>query len=323
VYDDNVLKHANLKPVVLNQGLTVNEALEHLRRNPTESQIIYFYVLDDDGRLVGVLPTRRLLMSEPDAPIASLMITRLISLPETATVGDASEFFVLHRLLALPIVDGKQRLLGAINVSVLSDEVFDIAERRNVDGIFESIGVRFTDSKDLSAFGAFRARFPWLTATLAGGTACALLAGLYEATLAQSIVLAFFLTLVLGLGESVAAQSLTMTVQRLRTARPTLRWFVGAARREVLTTLMLGLLCGTIAGALVMAWKGEPTPALVVGGSISIALVVAGMLGVGVPWALHALKLDPRVAAGPLTLALADLATLAVYFNLGMLLLAA
>lgn len=321
MYADNILKHANLKPVVLSKDFTVQQALEHLRANPVESQIIYFYVLDDAERLVGVLPTRRLLMGEPDTPIESLMITRLVSLPSTATLGDASELFVMHRLLAIPIVDADRKLLGAINVSVLSDEVFDIAERRNVDSIFESIGVRLTDGKDLSPLRSVRVRFPWLTATLAGGTACALLAGLYEATLAQSIVLAFFLTLVLGLGESVAAQSLTMTLQNLRSSKPTLRWLVGATRRESLAALMLGLLCGSIAGGLVMAWKGETMAALVVGCSISLALLSAGLMGVLVPWTLRALKLDPRVASGPLALGLADLATLTIYFNLGMWLL--
>ena len=199
--------------------------------------------------------------------------------------------------------------------------MLDIAERRNVDTVFESIGLRLTDARDASAVRAFRLRFPWLIATIAGGTACAVLSSFFGATLAESIVLAFFLTLVLGLGESVAAQSMTLAVQQLRGSTPTLGWFMKAGGRELLVALMLGLTCGTVVGAIVMAWHGQALAAAVIGGSIALSLVSAALLGLAVPSLLHALKLDPRVAAGPVTLAFTDLATLAIYFTSATLVL--
>jgi magnesium transporter len=87
---------------------------------------------------------------------------------------------------------------------------------------------------------AFRFRFPWLLATIGSGTICALLAGRFEVTLAKSLVLAFFLTMVLGLSESVSIQSMTVTIQELRATRPTLRWYAQALRREAGTALLLG-----------------------------------------------------------------------------------
>src|SRR5438477_11481411 len=103
----------------------------------------------------------------------------------------------------------------------------------------------------------FRYRFPWLLATVAGGTICAMLAGAFELTLARSLVVAFFLTMVLGLNESVSAQSMSVTIQALRSARPNWRWFTGALRRELATALLLGLACGIIVAAIVWIWRND------------------------------------------------------------------
>jgi magnesium transporter len=158
-------------------------------------------------------------------------------------------------------------------------------------------------------------------ATIGSGTLCALLASAYEVTLAQSIVLAFFLTLVLGLGESVSIQTMTVTIQALRTTRPTVRWYVRAFRREAGTALLLGTACGTMVGLIVWFWRGAALPALAIGGGIWSALCAACFFGLSVPALLHALNLDPKIAAGPVTLALTDISTLLFYFSLAALLL--
>jgi magnesium transporter len=315
------MKHASREFMILRRDWSVARALEEVRTRQVPGPVLYFYVVDDDERLIGVLPARALLVSSLDTPVESLMVKKLVKLPSTATISDASELFVMHRFLAIPIVDEQQRVIGVIDVSAFSDEVLDLAERRNVETLFEQIGFRVTEARDASPLRAFRLRFPWLTATLAGGTACALLAGVYGATLEQSLVLAFFLTLVLGLGESVSTQSMTMAVQLLRKQRPTLAWFLRASRREFFTATMLGLACGAATAGIVMLWRGDGTAALAIGGSISIAMVLASMLGLIVPSVLHALRLDPRVASGPVTLAMADLGTLGVYFNVARVLL--
>ena len=111
--------------------------------------------------------------------------------------------------------------------------------------VFEAIGFHVAQVRDASPLRAFRFRFPWLLATIGSGTLCALLAGRFEVTLARSLVLTFFLTMVLGLGESVSIQSMTVAIQALRATRPTLRWYVRALRREAGTALLLGVGCGT------------------------------------------------------------------------------
>lgn len=305
----------------LRETMTAQEALEAVRREGIGEKIVYFYVLDEERRLVGVLPTRRLLTARPEEKIGDLMIKRVVAIPQSATLLEACEFFVLHKFFAFPVVDAQRRILGLIDIGVFTEEVFDIAEREQHEDVFETIGFHVSQVRDAGPVRAFRYRFPWLLATIGSGTVCALLASAFAVTLAQSLVIAFFLTLVLGLGESVSIQSMAVTIQALRSSRPTLRWYFGTFRREVATALLLGSACGGLVAAIVWFWLGEGWPALVIGTSILASLVMACLLGLSIPSVLHALRLDPKIAAGPLTLALADILTLLFYLSIASLLL--
>jgi magnesium transporter len=300
---------------------SVQEALDYIRREGVGEKIVYFYVVDEGGRLKGVLPTRRLLSAPLHQRISELMIPKVVAVPQTATVMDACDFFILHKFLALPVVDEKRRMVGVVDVGVLTNEVFDVAERAQWDEVFETIGFRLSQVRDASPMRAFRFRFPWLMATIGSGTICALLASAYEMTLAKSLVLAFFLTLALGLGESVSIQAMTITIQALRSAQPTVRWYLRTLRREAATAILLGVGCGNIVGLIVWLWRGEATAAISIGASILLALVASCGFGLSIPTVLHACKLDPKIAAGPIALALSDIFTLLFYFSLASFLL--
>ena len=190
-----------------------------------------------------------------------------------------------------------------------------LTEREHLEEMFERIGFHVAEVQSASAVKAFRLRMPWLAATLSGGICCALLAGAFETTLAARIVLAFFLTLVLGLSESVSAQSVTVTVEALRGRAPSRAWFLRAIRKEALSALMLGGACGMVVALTAWLWRGQAGAALVIGGSIAVSMVAACLIGLTVPAALHRFELDPKIAAGPVSLAMADICTLLIYLN--------
>jgi len=305
----------------LDEGLTTGEAIECVRARGLREQIIYFYVTDAGGRLTGVLPSRRLLTDPAGTPVVDVMLRRVVAIPSSATLLDACEFFVLHKFLAFPVVDKERRIIGVLDVSVFTEEVLDFAEREQMNDIFQSLGFRVSEVRSASVEKAFRLRFPWLIATIAGGTICALLSGAFAKTLEQQLVLAFFLTVVLGLGESVSMQSVAITLQAMHRSRPTLAWLLGAVRKEFATALLLGAACGGIVGGIVAVWIGDWSAAGSIALSIFLSMAAACLLGVVIPAGSRALKLDPRIAAGPLTLAIADICTLACYFGLAKLLL--
>jgi magnesium transporter len=303
-------------PVTFKADLTVDEAIDRLRKNTEKADhVLYFYIEDAEGRLVGVVPVRRLLISEPQTRLESIMVTKLVTLDERATLEQACEVFVRHRFLSLPVVNAQGRLVGVVDATKVNDEMIDLTKKQASDEMFERIGLRLDAAKDASISNAFGYRFPWLTATLISGLLCALLASLYEATLAQSLALSFFLTLVLGLGESVSMQSMTVTIQQLRLQKPSLQWALFWFPRELITALLLGTACGGIVMLIVSLWRPSGREAFVLGGSICLAIVAACLIGRLIPFILHAWRLDPKVSAGPLTLGLADILTLTIYFN--------
>ena len=306
----------------LQQSMTTREALDAIRQKGIGEKIVYFYVVDETGKLVGVLPTRRLLTAALEERIGDLMIKRIVAIPQSATLLEACEFFVLHKFFAFPVVDEQGRIIGLIDIGVFTEEVFDIAEREQFEDVFETIGFHLTQVRGAGPVKAFRYRFPWLLATIGSGTVCALLASGFAITLAHSLVIAFFLTSVLGLGESVSMQSMAVTIQALRTAQPTLRWYGVTLRRELSTAFLLGAACAALVAAIVWFWRGAVLPAVVIGSSIFVSLLMACLLGLTIPSLLHALRLDPKIAAGPVTLAVTDVMTLLFYFSIARLLLA-
>lgn len=314
--NEPVLAHARKEFALLRSTMTVDEALAAVRQHGIGERIVYFYVADATDRLVGVLPTRRLLSSATDAKLEDLMIRRVVAIPETATLLEACELFVLYKFFAIPVVDAQRRVVGVIDITLFTEEVMDLTEPEKVNDMFETLGFRINQMRGASALQAFRIRFPWLLATIGSGTTGALLAGLFEATLARAIVLSFFLAMVLALAEAVSIQSMTLTMQALRAMQPTWKWFWVNARREIAEALLIGLGGGAVVFTIVWLWRGNALAACVVGATIFGGTVIACLSGLVVPSSLHALKLDPKIAAGPITLAIADVLTLLLYFGL-------
>ncbi|HJX97239.1 MAG TPA: magnesium transporter [Chthoniobacterales bacterium] len=327
-FDSRVIEHARKDFPLLDAEMTVGQALERIRREGVGERVIYFFAVDSDKRLVGVLPTRRLLTSPLENKLNDIMVRRVVAIPATATILDACEFFVLYKFFAFPVVDEQRRVVGLIDVGLFAEEM--LGEREDQpkpaapirDDIFEVLGFHLEQIRGASSWRMFRFRFPWLLVTVTGGTMCAILAGLFEATLAHALVIAFFLTMVLGLNESVSAQSMSVTIQMLRSAPVTWSWFRTALRREFVTALLIGLGCGAVVAVIVLIWRHDARGALAIGGSIALSLISASLFGLGVPSFLHRLNLDPKIAAGPITLALADVFALVIYFTTARLVLA-
>ena len=316
-----VMKHAADDFVSIHTYDTVGEALDCIRNCRTESTILYFYVLDAEERLVGTIQTRKLLTSPLNTKIEQIMSKNLIAIPHTANLMEALEFFILHRYLAFPVVDEKRKMLGVIDVNVFTQEMLDIEEQEQVHSVFDTLGVKISEARSKSPWSVFRYRFPWLMATITSGTVCALLVGLFEATLAQSLILAFFLTLVLGLGESVSMQTMAITVHFMHHGLSQAGWYFYSLRRELTRVFLMALACALIVGCIAIIWKNDLAAGIILFSGILASLLLACFLGVSIPTILHKLKLDVHVASGPLTLALADICTIVSYFSLAAFIL--
>lgn len=319
--DAPLLPYIRRDAISLRQDQTVGEALDAIRRCDIQGLIVYFYVLDEKERLVGVVPTRNLLMAGPTESIAAVMIKDVVSIPSSATLLTACEFFAMHRFLSCPVVDEENRLLGVADIDLFTDEVFSLAEKRSADDLFQLIGVHVALGRRASPWASFKDRFPWLLCNIAGGTLCALIASLYDALLNQAIALALFIPVVLALSESVSIQSMTITLQSLHAGRLDWRRARTSLGREFLASALIGLACGSLLMLISWIWRGELVVSLAIGLSIWVSMITSCLVGVALPTVMRALRQDPRIASGPIVLASADLLTLLFYLNLAGLLL--
>lgn len=317
--NDRITQHMRQDVARLRLDQTVGEALATMRQQSPGGRIIYFYVVDADNRLQGVVPTRRLLLSPLETPIAEIMVRQVVVLPERATVLDACEFFILHRLLAFPVVDEERHLLGVIDVELYTDELSEISSVG--DDLFQLAGVHVAQARQTSPLAAFRHRFPWLLCNMTGGILAAFLAGLFEAQLQQVVALALFIPVVLALAESVSIQSVSLALQVLHGKPPTWLMLLEKLRWEVLTGLLLGGASGLLVGIVAWVWLGQGQLVLCVLGGIAGGVAGAAVVGMATPNVLRLLKLDPQVAAGPIALAISDMLSLMLYFNLARWLL--
>ena len=320
-FNDSVLDHVRKDFVRVLVTDTVAEALRRVQQSQIQSRIVYFYVVDEEDRLRGVIPTRRLLLNPPETPVAQIMQRRVIALPASATLLDACEFFIMHRLLALPVVDDKGRVLGVADVELYTQELADLIDRQESENVFQLIGVRLAQVRQASLGAAFRRRFSWLLCNIGGGLGSQLLAAFYEPVLKNVVVLAMFIPIVLALAESVSIQSLTLTLQVHDIGQRHWKNAVPALRREAMIGVVLGAACGLLVGMVAWLWQGKSMVAACILLSIVLAVTTAAVLGLAIPTLLRALRRDPKVAAGPITLALTDIATLFYYLGLATALL--
>jgi magnesium transporter len=319
---DPVTAHMHQDFTRVSLGETVGGALDGLRQDPPKGRIIYFYVVDDEGRLQGVVPTRRLILSQREQPLADIMVPRVIALPAEATVEEACEFFIQHRLLALPVVDAQKRLLGVVDMELYTDELGQLGEASNREHLFQLLGVQVTSARQDSPLRAFRNRAPWLSCNLIAGILAAFLSGIFQDELNRVVALAFFIPVVLNLAESVSSQSVSLTLQWLHGPPLTGRSLLTKLWNELATGLFLGLASGSVLAVVALIWLRQFRVALCLVGGITGGVAGAAVLGISIPILLHWLRLEPRVAAGPIVLAGADILTILLYFNLAHWLLA-
>ena len=298
--------------VVLRPEDSVAAAIDAVRK-ARAGESPCFYVIDDGQRLAGVITAHVLLNSDPAALIGEVMRHDAVAIPDWATVLVAAEFFATQPFKMFPVVNQKGELLGQLDTRVFTPDVVALATR-SFDDIFQLVGIHASGSR--SAWTSFIDRFPWLMANVGGGLLSALIASRYESLLGSVVVLALFIPVVLALAESVSMQSATLTLQRLHGGAPVRGFLRRVFFQELGAAALLGIGSGIIVGGIAAALQSNLLLGAAVGGAISAAVLTAGLLGLLLPTGLHALRLDPRIAAGPIVLAVADLATLLFYFNL-------
>jgi magnesium transporter len=295
---------------------SVTTALKKLQEKHLDPHIVYFYVVDEEGKLVGVIPTRKLLLCDGNIKISDIMERSIIKLYDDQTLQDAMQFFATYSLLAIPVVDREERLMGAVDVEMYIEESFDIADARHRSDIFQLIGLSLEDEKRVSVWRHYRMRIPWISCSMVGGIICAIISRVHEVVLSEVIILAMFIPLVLTLSESVSMQSMTNALQFIRRPRFSMETAFKKGMKEWQIFGLLGLSSGITVGIISLFWGEGLFASMVIGLGIIVSVAISGTFGLIFPVLIHKTKLDPKIASGPVVLMLADILTTSIYLGL-------
>ncbi len=298
---------------------TVSQAINSIRTCCPSERIIYFYVVNEGGKLLGVVPTRRLLMSSEDTLIKDIMVKKMITVFEDTSLIELLEKFHEHRFLAIPVVDKAMKLKGVVDLGAVADDIQDLEDKRQADVVFESLGYELSQLKSASLLKVFFLRVKWLSTTVASGFFCAILTYIFVDTLLKDKTLTFFIALVLALGESVSTQTMTITLQALHNRKPNWRWFLNNLRKEIGGSLILGAFLGILVSALIFFWLSDLRGGMIVGSAVALSVITSSLIGLALPSLLHSLNFNYKVAASPAVLATADIFTLTTYFGIAAL----
>ena len=277
----------------LHEELTVGEAIQTIQTAQDLEMVFYLYVVDERNHLVGVVSLRQLLMVAPTTPLRKVMTTDVISVVTDTDQEEVANQVALYDLLAIPVVDDANKLVGTITV----DDVIDVIKEEATEDIFYLAGVEADDHIHTPAFTSVKKRLPWLMVNLATALLAATVVALYEPTIARFSFLAVFLPVVAGLGGNSGTQTLTVIVRGL--ALGEVSWESGKAilLKEITVGLNNGIVIGVIAGTVAYLWKGNYMLGLVLGAAMTINVVVAGIVGTLVPLILKRFNVDPAIAS--------------------------
>jgi magnesium transporter len=300
---------------------TVAETIENLRRvSPDIETIYYIYVVSEEGIIEGVLSLRELIISAPDRRVGDMLGPDIITVRPDEDQERVAEAISKYDLLAVPVVDERDRLLGIVTVDdvmeVLSDEAAeDIMRFAGATGFEEDIGPGALVS-DLGR------RLPWFLAAVAVEI---LVAGgilkLYSPAFARFMVLIFFIPLLVTMGGNIAVQSSTIIGHRLSTGVPLKRITVKAVSSELAWGVMVGFAAGGVVALVAWAFHLTPGVGIVVGLSLALTVVAAAMVGCLFPVTLKVFNRDPSAISGPLLGTTMDVLSLAIYLAIGRLLI--
>ncbi len=301
-----------LELVAVPQGSTVDEAIRDVRRHAGTIERIYdLYVIDEAGRLRGVLSLDRLLAAAGNVRVDTIMDPDAIVVKAGVDQEEVAKLFKRYDLIALPVVDEEDKLVGRITV----DDVIDVVVDEASEDMRRLAGVGEEEYRETSPFRISRARLPWLLLGLTGGVGSAALLSRFEGSLARNLPLAFFVPVVTAMGGNIGIQSSAIVISGLASGEISLR----DSGRRILQELRVGLVNAVVLGlaiALVASpWQGTDI-GMVVTAALVTVILSASFIGSTVPLVLHRLGLDPSLATGPFITASNDVFGLVVYMTI-------
>ncbi len=312
--------------IALREGVKVSEAVEKIREiNPRTEMISYIYIVGKKKELVGVIPVRKLFTEDKDTNLKDIMVTEVISVTPKEDREKVARTIMKYDLLAMPVVNNSNKLIGIITL----DDIVDVVEEEATEDILKMAGTVTYEEKEekrsdkllnTGILGAFKIRFPWLLIALFGGLLAGGIIGFFEETLSAVVALAFFVPVIMDMAGNVGTQSSTIFIRGLALGQIEKKEFMGYLLSEIGTGVLIGLLSGSLVAIIASFWYGAML-GIVIGISMLFSIILATTLGFLIPWVIYSLDFDPATGSNPIITTIKDITSLLIYFSIATLLL--
>jgi magnesium transporter len=301
------------------EELTVGELLNLLPQQSVDHHTHYIYTLDSHGRLIGVVSTRQILFNSPDTTLKELAHTHIIQIESNAPLKEGLKIMKEHELLAVPVIDKDMFLLGIFEIPHTAFKHLEKPPKGKE--LFQMIGLSLEQHSRRSCLLEYSYRMPWLIFNIVGGLSCAYIGSLFHNLLDEIVVISMFIPLVLTLGESIAMQSMALSLEFIQYGQIPWRKVRARLKLDAKTSLIIGATSALVTGlAYTLAFQ-DALPMAAITTSIIVSMIIAAQIGALAPALLHSLKLDPKVAAGPVALMVTDICVTILYLSIASLIL--
>ena len=319
--DDSAGSLMTVEYVSLRKAMTVAEALTRIRRTGVDKETIYTcYVTDNNRTLIGLVTAKDLLLSEETAVIGDIMETNIISVHTHTDKEDVAQMFSKYNLLAMPVVDDENRLVGIVTI----DDAMDVMEEEATEDIEKMAAIRPGDKPyfQTSVWQTYLARIPWLLILMVSATFTSLIITRFESVLDVSIVLSAAIPMLMDTGGNCGGQASVTIIRALSLEDVEFRDLFKVIWKE----LRVGVLCG-ISLAIVnfikmlILHQGTVLIIMVVSLALLCAVVVAKFIGCVLPMLASKIGFDPAVMSSPFITTIVDALSLLLYVNLAIAIL--
>jgi len=313
--EDSAGSIMTIEYVALRRHLTVREAFERIRRTGLDKETIYtIYIIDNERRLTGAVSAKSLMLASPDEKIEALMETNIIFANTNEDKESLSNDFIKYGLLAMPVVDNENRLVGIVTV----DDVLEV-QREEATEDFE-IMAAMSPSEDpylkTPVFSLAKNRVVWLLLLMLSATITGAIITSFEEALDVMPALVAFIPMLMGTGGNAGAQSSTLIIRGLALEEIRLADAGKVLFKEVRVAMMCGLVLVVVNFSRICLMGGNMIMALTVSLSLFGTMILAKCVGGLLPMAAKKLGLDPAVMAAPVITTILDASSLIIYFCL-------
>jgi magnesium transporter len=317
--DESAGGHMTRSFVSLNGNWTVERAISYLRRvRPDADSAYYLYVIDAGGRLEGIVSLRDLIIASPPTALADIMSREVVKARDDMDQEEMARLVQRYDLVALPVVDANDRLVGVITV----DDVLDVVEEEATEDILKLAGVGVKERALSPVMESARRRIPWLAVNMCVALVSAFVVSRFEDTIAKVAALAALMPVIAGQGGNAGVQTATIVVRGIALDELKVGDLARVLTKEIALGALKGTLFGVVLAGIAYAWQQNTTLALIAGSAMFLNMIVASVGGVMIPMTLrYVFKLDPATAAGVFDTMLTDIMGFFIFLGLATLFL--